>query len=47
MVVYIIFPEIGLASWQGRHIGASELWAYIHGHAHRHESVWIVPGLAT
>jgi hypothetical protein len=53
MVTYIIFPDlgdgsgvIGIAVWHGVHIGRGELWAYTHGGAHRHESVWIVPGLA-
>jgi hypothetical protein len=46
MVIYLVYPGGGIAAWQGRNIGLGSMWAYLHGHAHRHESVWIVPGLA-
>jgi hypothetical protein len=26
-------------------IAWGQLWCYVHGHAHRHESVWMVPGV--
>lgn len=29
-----------------RNVRLQEAWAYTFGHAHRHESVWIVPGMA-